>query len=55
MGYRVVRTLAVWAAALVVLLYVHHDMHKAAGGAMVVGILWGLGERLAGLPRRRRR
>lgn len=53
MGYRIARTLAVWAAVLAVLLYVHHDMHKAAGGAMVVAILWGLGERFFGRPRRR--
>lgn len=52
MGYRIGRSLAVWAAALLVLLYVHHDMHRATGRATVVGILWALGERFLGRWRR---
>lgn len=52
MGYRLIRTLAVWAAALLALLYFLHDMHRAAGGAMVVAILWALGERFFGRWRR---
>ena len=46
--YRVVRTMVVWMAALLGLLYIQHDIHRAAGGAMVVGILWALGERYFG-------
>ncbi len=52
MAHLILRTLAVWAVVLVVLLYVHRDMHKATGGAAVVGVLWGLGERYFSRGRR---